>query len=170
MYFLELLKFGADLFYEHIKFTALNIFTMALLISFILLGIIGLCVSMSNKHKNLKEVQITTAKNITDQHFLGYFAIFILFALTFNLTRPSMLIIFLVITIFIAIVYLNNKLLYVNPLLNILGFNFYQITYIERGSTETKTARIFYRGELTPSTNFLPANLKTENFGFIKNT
>ena len=64
---------------------------------------------------------------------------------------------FVVITIFIGIVYIRNNIFYINPMLNILGYSFYDIVCIENGVQ--KELRIFYKGEL---------NINSENYKIYK--
>ena len=78
-----------------------------------------------------------------------------------------MAIIFIIVLIFIGVVYLKNKLYYINPFLNIIGYSFYEITYREKDSNEVKKSKIFYKGELNlqKETHFI--KIKNENFSFI---
>ena len=66
----------------------------------------------------------------------------------------------------VGIVYVKNKLFYINPFLNILGFNFYDITYIEEHSTTKQTTKIFFKGDLTLN-EFYFVKIKDENFNFL---
>jgi hypothetical protein len=55
---------------------------------------------------------------------------------------------FVVITIFIGIVYIRNNIFYINPMLNIMGYSFYDIVYLDENG-EQKESRIFFKGKLT---------------------
>ena len=167
MYFLIQVKFLVDLFLGNVEANAFTICVLVFLLLLIILGVIGLLWNIIWCRDESVDVVIKTSKNITDQHFLGYLSIFILFALSFDLTKVSMFCIFLFILIFVGIVYVNNKLFYINPFLNILGFNFYEITYQCDGDTENKTAKIFYRGELKAVNKHCRIKLKNDHFSFI---
>ena len=95
-----------------------------------------------------------------------YFSLFVLFAITFDLSKISMLVVFVGILIMIGVVYVKNKLFYINPFLNILGFNFYDITYKENGSEEEKTTKIFFKGDLVLNKTY-SVKIKDENFSFM---
>ena len=66
----------------------------------------------------------------------------------------------------IGVVYVKNKLFYINPFLNILGFDFYEVKYKEKGQTEEKYRRIFYKGELVEGKEYC-VKIKDDNFSFI---
>ena len=175
MYFLIQVKFLADLALGNVDAC---VFTICVLVFLALLIILGGIVLLWNIHWHKDSAQtviIKDAKNITDQHFLGYFYIFILFALNFDLAKVSMFAIFIFVTIFVGIVYVHNKLFYINPFLNILGFNFYEIKFTEENnsadsenSNQERSAKIFYRGKLTASCNPCKVKLKNEHFSFIE--
>ena len=57
---------------------------MVFYLTLTVLGIVGLVVNMkSNKGKTMK-IQVEKFSNITDQHFLSYFSLFVLLRLVFN--------------------------------------------------------------------------------------
>ena len=101
---------------------------------------------IKNKRESVASITIVSKKNITDQHFLNYFSLFVLLALTFDFSKICYIVSLVVILVFIAVVYIKNNIFYVNPLLNILGYSFYDIVCMEDG--EEKELRIFYKGEL----------------------
>ena len=107
--------------------------------------------------------------NITDRHFLGYFSLFVLFAITFDLSKVSMVVVFVLILCMIGVVYVKNKLFYINPFLNILGFNFYKISYKVENDEQVLQTHIFYRGNLKEN-KFYWVKIKDENFSFVDKT
>lgn len=169
MYFLVWIKLVMEVINHNLTFNVLNTTIFVSMIVVIILGIIGLTLEIHNKNQKSKPVTILTAKNITDQHFLGYFSLFVLFAITFDLSKVSMAVVFLLIMIMIGVVYIKNKLFFINPFLNILGFNFFDITYIVDGSSQTKSTRIFYRGNLQTNQEYW-VKIKDEHFSFVDNT
>ena len=106
-------------------------------------------------------------ENITDEHFLGYFSLFVFFAIPLEFEKVSVFCVIFVILIFIGIVYINNSLYYINPLLNILGYNFYDITYLDKETGEERTAKIFYRGDIEEN-KIYKAKIKNIHFTFIE--
>ena len=145
MYFLIIVKLLVEILNHNLTFNVLNTMVLIVLTIVIVLGVVGIKSEVYNKNQKSDKVVITSFKNITDQHFLGYFSLFVLFAITFDLSKVSMAVVFVLIITMIGVVYVKNKLFYINPFLNILGYNFYDITYRIEGSEQIKSTRIFYR-------------------------
>lgn len=164
MYFLILLRQVLDLINHNLSFNVLNGLSIALLVILMICGWLGLWLCIKKNVAPTKKVKIICAKNITDQHFLGYFSLFVLFALQLDIAFVSDFFLFIVITIFIGIVYIKNSLYYINPLLNLLGYSFYDIDCVS-GQEKIKT-KIFYKGKLDLNKNFY-VKIKNENFAFI---
>lgn len=164
MYFLILVKFLFGLLSGTIDLNTLSIIILSIYSFLVVAGILGLCWNTLWNRDGSQKIKITFQKNITDQHFLGYFSLFVLFALTFELTKLSMFVVSLVIIVFIGIVYINNKMFYINPFLNLIGFNFYEIRYKKFGGKKEFTAKMFYRGTL--NINNKPCFVKLENINF----
>lgn len=167
MYILIFIKLIVQIINDNLTFNVLNTLNFITLLLLIALGIVGLLWNIKYNKDKSKEIVIIKKENITDQHFLGYFSLFVFFAIPLDLANMSNYCVYLVILILIGIVYINNSLYYINPLLNILGFNFYNITYHEVGDSEEKVAKIFYRGTLTLENKTYYVKLKNTNFSFI---
>ena len=165
MFVLIFVKLVVDMMNNNLTFNVLNTLNFVTLILLIALGIFGLIWNIHSK-EGTKEITIITKSNITDQHFLGYFSLFVLFALQLDLSLVSGYCVFVLIIIFIGIVYIKNALFYINPLLNILGYNFYDITYTVEGNSEKRQTKMFYKGELKEGKPYY-INIKNDNFTFI---
>lgn len=166
MYILIILKQTIEMIVGNIKTNWLNFLVIGLLIIIILLGLLGLKLEIFNRKQKAIVITVTSKTNTTDEHFLGYFSLFVLFAISFDLSKISMLIIFIAILIMIGIVYVKNKLFYINPFLNILGFNFYDITYRVAGEIKEKNTKIFFKGDLLLNKEYC-VKIKDENFSFL---
>ncbi len=166
MYILIALRLIIDLINDNLSFNVLNSVNLVTLVLLTVLGIVGLIVNIHHSKDVSKEIIILKKKNITDRHFLGYFSLFVLFALQLELSYVSDYCLFIVITIFIGIVYIKNSLYYINPLLNILGYNFYDIVYLEVGSQKEAEGKIFYKGNLAVNKSYL-VRFKNDNFAFV---
>ncbi len=167
MYFLIFVKVIIDIFNDNMSWNilnTLNLFTLVLLIFF---GFIGLVWNIHFNKEVPQEIVILKKENITDKHFLGYFSLFVFFAIPLDLNYISGFVVYVLIILMIGIVYINNSLYYINPLLNMLGYNFYDITYQERGSTQAKNAKFFYKGTLEIEDKTYWVKLKNTNFSFI---
>ena len=77
-----------------------------------------------------------------------------------------MFVVFVFIIILIGIVYIKNDLFYINPFLNILGYNFYDITYTDEKGKEQK-AKFLCKGKLDITKSQHKAKLSHENFSMI---
>lgn len=169
LYFLIVIKLLIDIINDNLHFNILNTLVLVINLTFAVLGIIGLVWNIKYSTKNTESIIIVKKKSITAQHFLGYFSLFVLFALTFELEKISMFVVYLIILILIGIVYIKNDLFYINPFLNILGYNFYDITYYlkDDNSKTLKQAKFFYKGNLKIDNTVHSAKLSHQNFSFI---
>ena len=169
MYFLIWVKLVMELINDNLHFNVLNTFVFVALIVVITLGLLGLKLEIFNQKEKSQKVIIMEWNNITDRHFLGYFSLFVLFAITFDLSKVSMVVVFVLILWMIGVVYVKNKLFYINPFLNILGFNFYKISYKVENDEQVLQTHIFYRGNLKEN-KFYWVKIKDENFSFVDKT
>ena len=165
MYALIIVKQIIEIAVGNLKATFLNFFIIALLVC-VVFGLIGLKTELTNNKAKTKKIVIINKTNTTDQNFLGYFSLFVLFAITFDLSRISMFVVFVSILTMIGVVYVKNKLFYINPFLNILGFNFYDITYKVCGSDTKQITKIFFKGDLLLNKEYY-VKIKDENFSFL---
>ena len=168
MYFLIFVKQILELLIGKIKLNFLNVFVIGLMILVVILGFIGLYLEIFSKRQSYRNVELISKQNITDEHFLGYFSLFVLFAITFDLSKPSMFVVFVLIIIMIGIVYVKNKLFFINPMLNICGYNFYNITYKIVGEEQEENTKIFFKGNLVNNQKY-KLKIKDENFSFLTN-
>lgn len=169
MYFLIWVKLVMELINDNLHFNVLNTIVFVALIVVIVIGLIGLKLEIFNQKEKSQKVIIMEWNNITDRHFLGYFSLFVLFAITFDLSKVSMVVVFVLILCMIGVVYVKNKLFYINPFLNILGFNFYKISYKVENDEQVLQTHIFYRGNLKEN-KFYWVKIKDENFSFVDKT
>lgn len=169
MYFLVLVRLLVEIANRNLSFNVLNSINLATLLLLIALGSGGLLWNVKFSRAKSVQVQIIEKQNITDKHFLGYFSLFVFFAIPLDLALVSAYCVYVLVLIMIGIVYINNSLYYINPLLNLLGYNFYDITYKEVGSNEQKTAKIFFRGDFEIENKTWWVNVKNEHFCFIDN-
>ena len=167
MYLLILVEVVIDVINDNLRLNILNSLNLILLIILTVLGIIGVIWSIVYNHDEPIEIQIISKTNITDQHFLGYFSLFVLFSLSFDLSKISMFVVFILILIMIGMVYIKNDLYYINPFLNILGYNFYDITYTTLDSQELKRDKIFFKGNLDMTKGAYRVKFKNNNFNFL---
>ncbi len=146
MFVVFLVTLILEIINDNLRFNITNTLVFITLICLIFIGTIGLMFLIKGKKESTPHIKVISKKNITDQHFLNYFSLFVVLALTFDLSKICYIVSLMVILIFIAVVYIKNNIFYVNPLLNILGYSFYDIVCVEEG--KEKEMRIFYKGQL----------------------
>ncbi|MGN1201256.1 MAG: hypothetical protein ACI4R8_03260 [Candidatus Caccovivens sp.] len=166
MYVLVFVKLIVEIINHNLTFNILNTLNFVTLLLLIGFGIWGLIWNVYFSSEKAIRVEIVSAKNITDQHFLGYFSLFVFFAIPLDLSLVSAYCVYVLVLIMIGIVYINNSLYYINPLLNLLGFNFYDVQYLEEGDAQTKSAKFFYRGTLKLNSNCW-IKIKNQHFCFV---
>jgi len=168
MYAILILQMIIEIINKNRTFNALNIIILIIFAVFIIIGVTGLTLSINDKKTPTTRVKVIKTTNITDQHFFSYISIFILFTLSFDISKMSMFITTIIILTIIGIVYIHNKIFYINPLLNLLGFSFYEITYVTSDSSEPKTAKVFYRGHHNLNNKWIRVKLENTNFSFVQ--
>ena len=89
--------------------------------------------------------------------------LFVLSAVSFDLSKVNMAVVFVFIIVMIGIVYIKNQLFYINPFLNIFGYNFYKISYIE--DNKTKTDYVFCKNDIVVGLGYYVKFNK--NFSFV---
>lgn len=167
MYVLFLINLIVELINKNLTMNITNTVVLIALFVLLLIGVAGLLYIINSKGNNNEKVTVLSKKNLTDQHFLNYFSLFVLLALTFDLSKICFVCVFIVILIFIGIVYIKNNIFYVNPLLNIMGYSFYDITYRnEQG--EEKEIRIFYKGEIDIGNKNYELNVSLKNLNILR--
>lgn len=149
------------------SFNFLNTSVLIILLMFFIYGVFTLCVTINEIRglPNINEIIITDKKNTTDQHFLGYFSLFVLFAVSFEIEMYSMASIFFIVLLFIGIVYIKNDMYYINPFINILGYSFYDIEY-KNENHQQKKLRVFYKGRMIIGQKYIVYD-KYLNFIFL---
>ncbi|MCI5714572.1 MAG: hypothetical protein MR288_02970, partial [Firmicutes bacterium] len=108
MYFLLWVKLVLDIINHNLTFNVLNTTFFILLIIVIIVGSFGTFKIIYDDQIKSTYVTIVESNNITDQHFLGYFSLFVLSAVSFDLSKVNMAVVFVFIIVMIGIVYIKN--------------------------------------------------------------
>jgi len=147
LYVLVVVKTVIEIINGNLNFNVINSILIVLMLALIIIGIVGVYYLIRYEDKKSEEIVIMEYTDTTDKHFLGYFSLFVLFALTFDLSKVSMTVVYLVILVLIGVVYVRNSLYTINPLLNIIGYSFYEVVYRNSKGEEHK-AKMFFKGRL----------------------
>ena len=165
LFFFLAVKLLVDILNNNLTWNFLNTFTFCLLCTFIILGTVGILWNTIYNKDKIMEITVVSAQDITDKYFLQYFSLFVMFAIPLDISYFNEFFIFLIILIFIGIVYINCSLYFINPLLNILGFKFYDTTYINQNG-EQRSAKIFCKDTIFANQTY-KVKIKNEHFAFI---
>lgn len=168
MYFLVFVKLIVEIINDNLSFNVLNTLNFVTLLLLIVFGGVGLWWNVWSNAGQTLEIEIISKKNTTDQHFFGYFSLFVFFAIPLDLSLVSAYCVYVLVLIMIGVVYINNSLYYINPLLNLLGYNFYDVEYKILGETETKTSKMFFKGDLSLDKRSCKIKIKNEHLCFIE--
>lgn len=167
MYALVLIKLVVEILNKNLTFNVLNTINLVTLSILIVAGCFGLLWNVKLSNEKSIEVVVLSKKNITDQHFFGYFSLFVFFAIPLDLSLVSAYCVYVLVLIMIGVVYINNSLYYINPLLNLLGYNFYDVEYKEVGKDDIVKAKIFYKGESFDVQKTYQIKVKNDHFCFV---
>ena len=147
LYILVIIKTVIEMLNDNLHFNITNTTLLGLMVILTIAGFVGVKYFVKYETKKIKEITVISCTNTTDKHFLGYFSLFVLFALSFDLSKVSMSVVYILILILIGVVYIRNNLYSINPLLNILGYSFYEVRYRDSGGAEYMS-QMFYKGKL----------------------
>lgn len=103
---------------------------------------ISLITLLSNSKKSQKEdFFIAEIENETDKHFFNYFTLYFLPCIGLSLNNEVDIFVLTVVIFLIGIVYISNDLIYINPMLTLLGYKVYSAkgTYIVNKEIVNKT-------------------------------
>lgn len=165
LFFLLDIKLLVDIINSNLTFNFLNTFNLCLLVLLIVLGVVGILWNTIYSKQKVIRVTIKNANDITDKYFLQYFSLFVMFAIPLDISYFNEFCVYIIILIFIGIVYINCGLYFINPLLNILGYRFFDTEYVDENG-QTKNVKLFCKQK--PKTNgeyFV--KIKNEHFAFI---
>ena len=165
MYFLIFVKLVVEIINDNLHFNVLNTLNFVTLLLLIGLGIVGLVWNIKYSSKKSIKIEVVSRKNITDQHFLGYFSLFVFFAIPLDLSYVSAYCVYVLVLVMIGIVYISNSLYYINPLLNLLGYKFFDVEFKFFGQSETKQVKMFTKTDIPLGQCFI--NIKNEHFCFL---
>ena len=167
MYVLVFVKLIVEIINDNLHFNVLNTVNLVTLLLLIGGGVFGLWWNVCKDEGQAIEIEMIAKENTTDKHFLGYFSLFVFFAIPLDLSLVSAYCVYVLVLVMIGVVYINNSLYYINPFLNLLGYNFYDVRYRVVGEDEVKKTKMFFRGELKLDDGRCTVKVKNEHFYFV---
>lgn len=165
LFVLLFVKLIVDILNNNLTFNTLNTINLCLLCSLTIFGVFGLLWNTKFSDQKSHAVQIKNATDITDQYFLQYFSLFVLFAVPLDISYINEFCIYILVLVFIGIVYINCKTFYINPLLNILGYRFYNVTFKSLETGKLRDVKIFCKHKLEKTCYNI--KILNDNFAFV---
>jgi len=111
-------------------------FNAALTVVWLILFIAGICGiihfrrTFLNSRTSAKEtVILTKAENITADYYFTYFSLFVISFFSVDPTKLKDVLIIFFLMVLIIWVYITNDMYFINPVLNLLGYRSFSITY-----------------------------------------
>ena len=132
MYILVLIRILLDVCMGNTRVDAVVIVVICTLSIGIVVGICGMWGIFRLKTTSVK-VSVDSVDNVTGQYFFGYFSLFVLLAVNYDLTMICEMVVFLIVNVMIGVVYTHNNLFFINPLLNLMGYDICNICYTHSG-------------------------------------
>lgn len=141
LFLLLLIKEIIEILNKNWTLNVLNSILLIILFSLFVYGVLsGFYLLKNIVQKNGERIKVKSKTNLTDKNFLGYFSIFVLFAISFEIEMCSMAFIFFLIIFFIGVVYIKNDMYYINPFLHMIGYSYYSIDVEQGGLIKTINA------------------------------
>lgn len=135
----------------------------SIMIVFGAIGILFFVLSYNKSYSKSKEkVKLISAKNITAEYYFTYFSLFIISFLTIDPTNYSQCVDIMILGgVFVLMmwVYIKNNLFFINPILNLLGFKSFAITYTKGTCDSTQTVGISLHQDTFETSVFSRINL-----------
>jgi len=101
-----------------------------------------------------ENVIIQKSENITSDYYFTYFSLFVLTFFTVDPTKWTDIVILFLLMLFIVLVYVNNDMWFINPVLNVIGFKSFKVTYTKTGiESKLFEIQVFARNNLNKEIN-----------------
>ena len=115
-----------------------------------IIAIIQFSKSFLSAYKMSKErIILDNAENITSDYYFTYFSLFVLTFFTIDPTLWTDMIILFTLMIFIILVYIKNDMWFINPILNVIGYKSFKLTYSKKDITNKQfEIRVFSKDNL----------------------
>ena len=95
------------------------------------------------KKLSYEDIILTKAENITADYYFTYFSLFVISFFGVDPTVLEDVLILAFLMVLIILVYISNDMFFVNPVLNILGYKSFSITYYKSQTAKTAERKTF---------------------------
>ncbi|MBS5886682.1 hypothetical protein [Clostridium sp.] len=125
---------------EYIFFDEINDYAIIVLLILCLISYLYLSVKIKHT-RGEKYYKVISVQNETSNYYFNYISIYLLSCLGLTLNNIVDVFVLVFLMIIVGYIYISNKMTYINPTLNLMGYNVYNMT-VESESTGKKIESI----------------------------
>ena len=113
--------------FKNFKFIELNdVFIWGIILGLIIFAIITIFLKFQN-NTNTIQYKVLSIKDISHET-LNYILTYLIAFLSLDMNSPKMILSIILLLFIIGVIYINSNMLYVNPILQLLGYSIYELT------------------------------------------
>lgn len=113
--------------FKNFKFIELNdVFLWGIILGLIIFAIITIFLKFQN-NTNTIQYKVLSIKDISHET-LNYILTYLIAFLSLDMNSPKMILSIILLLFIIGVIYINSNMLYVNPILQLLGYSIYELT------------------------------------------
>ena len=111
----------------------------------VITAIICICVLKHNIKKSSQleshPYKVVDISNETDKYFFNYLAIYLLPCIGLSLNNIADVAVLVMLMVIIGYIYITNEILYINPVLGVMGYNVYHVEVTNRFDSDDKSEK-----------------------------
>ncbi len=113
--------------FTNFRFIELNdVFLWGIILGLIIFAIITIFLKFQN-NTNTIQYKVLSIKDISHET-LNYILTYLIAFLSLDMNSPKMILSIILLLFIIGLIYINSNMLYVNPILQLLGYSIYELT------------------------------------------
>ncbi|HIS88786.1 TPA: hypothetical protein IAA87_05140 [Candidatus Avigastranaerophilus faecigallinarum] len=113
--------------FTNFRFIELNdVFLWGIILGLIIFAIITIFLKFQN-NTNTIQYKVLSIKDISHET-LNYILTYLIVFLSLDMNSPKMILSIILLLFIIGLIYINSNMLYVNPILQLLGYSIYELT------------------------------------------
>ncbi len=121
--------------FKNFKFIELNdVFLWGIILGLIIFAIITIFLKFQN-NTNTIQYKVLSIKDISHET-LNYILTYLIAFLSLDMNSPKMILSIILLLFIIGVIYINSNMLYVNPILQLLGYSIYELTATRHNTDE----------------------------------
>ena len=137
LYILLLVKFILEKFEQRVKFKLIDFIIIVSILVIVCISFLYLILKLWLTKKDMvKEYEVKKCKNETVNYFFNYIAVYLISCMGLSLTRYADLFVVVFLMLLIGFIYVSNNIIYLNPVLNLIGYKIYEMELYYSGTNE----------------------------------